>query len=339
MAVDVKYPSIGIIVQWFGPLPADFEIWKRSAAYNHTIDFIFVTDQEITGLEANMKLVKATLQGEVKRYSELLGVDINFPTAYKACDARAFYGVLYESLLAGYDFWGYCDIDLVFGDIRKYLTDEILDVNDRFYEFGHLNIYRNNDEVNHWYKLPGSIYTFEEVFSNPAKTTFEEYYGINRICEKNGLRWYRDVDYADIKPRYENAMIVSHGVPNYEQQVYYWEDGHAYRAFVSGKNVCVEEFVYIHHQKRRLKMPFVPSFEEPGYYLLPQAYAVKDYYGTPSLRELCNYATSMGRIEGMRSDLKYNVSKIRQFCTSTHKEKVIWARQLSYRMISKLWER
>ena len=47
-----------------------------------------------------------------------------------------------------YDFWGYCDIDLIFGNIRKFITDDILDKYDKILSRGHFTLFRNKDSIN-----------------------------------------------------------------------------------------------------------------------------------------------------------------------------------------------
>ena len=39
--------KIGLISCYFGELKPEFYLWLNSCGYNKTIDFLFVTDQEI----------------------------------------------------------------------------------------------------------------------------------------------------------------------------------------------------------------------------------------------------------------------------------------------------
>jgi len=39
-------------------------------------------------------------------------------------------GLIFEDYVAGYDFWGHCDLDVVWGDIRKFLHTRILSDSD-----------------------------------------------------------------------------------------------------------------------------------------------------------------------------------------------------------------
>ena len=43
-----------------------------------------------------------------------------------------------------YDFWGYCDLDLIFGDIRKFVNEEVLNTYEKIYNRGHLTLFKNS---------------------------------------------------------------------------------------------------------------------------------------------------------------------------------------------------
>lgn len=169
---------------------------------------------------------------------------------YKFCDLRPFIPMAYHQYIEGFDFWGYCDVDLVLGKIRDFLTDEKLEKSERFYEWGHLSVLKNNEKMNQIYYLPGSIYSLEETLCNPVLLNADEIFGLNRICEKDAIKWYKDVEYADFCSGY-SELRAYHGLKNYQYQVFYWENGHAYRAYIGADGqIGTDEFIYIHWQKR-----------------------------------------------------------------------------------------
>lgn len=245
-----KY-TIAVLVIWFGKLPPYFPVWLASAEQNADVDFFFLSDQEVVIKSSNVHVVKTTLQQEVKRISEKTGETIDVHSPYKFCDLRPFFGIAYQDdYLKDYDFWGYCDIDLAFGDIRKFLTDEVLEKHERLYEWGHFSLIRNNEKMNRMYYLPGSLYSLDETLRKPVKVTAEEHHGLNRICAKNDIKWYRAVDFADFWTCYSD-LILWHDQKNYDHQVFYWENGHVFRAYIGADGaVQTDEYVYIHWQKR-----------------------------------------------------------------------------------------
>ena len=85
--------------------------------------------------------------------SKKLGIHF-YPThPYKLCDLKPFYSIIHENEINGYDFWGFADVDLVFGDIRKFYTDELLEKykilsthSDRI--SGHFCLFKNEEAIN-----------------------------------------------------------------------------------------------------------------------------------------------------------------------------------------------
>ncbi len=64
--------------------------------------------------------------------SDRLGISFCPDNPYKLCDLRPFYGYVHKDLLETYDFWGFGDLDLLWGDIKKFCADKILDRKDVF---------------------------------------------------------------------------------------------------------------------------------------------------------------------------------------------------------------
>lgn len=67
------------------------------------------------------------------------------------------YGAALMEDLIKYDFWGYCDVDLIFGDLKIFITDDILDRNDRIYNLDHFTLFRNIDRMNNFYKIEPNL--------------------------------------------------------------------------------------------------------------------------------------------------------------------------------------
>ena len=87
--------------------------------------------------------------------SDRLGIDFQPERPYKLCDLRPFYAIVHSDLLreGNYDFWGFADLDLVWGDLKAFYTDDLLhryDIfsthDDRF--SGHLCLLRNKPSLN-----------------------------------------------------------------------------------------------------------------------------------------------------------------------------------------------
>lgn len=328
-----KY-KIGIVVTWFGNLPPYFPAWLKSAEYNNSIDFLFFSDQQFESQAANIKIHYTTLESSIRYFEKKLGRKIYIKNSYKFCDCRAFFGILYEDYLKEYDFWGYCDIDLVFGNIRKFLTDERLEQYDRFYQYGHLSVFRNVEYINNLYLLPGSIYSLDEVFKGKAKVTFEEYSGLNRICQKNNIAWYVNADFADFIIDFPKRMEVTHYIKNYEKQVFVWHNGRAYRIYQEGKNICEEEFIYMHWQKKKPKIQ--GNITNESYLIITGNQIV-----ATDMEEVINddffekWNPVLSSQERDFYNKKYRKEKLKEFYTSDLDTKKIWLRQKFFKILDK----
>lgn len=163
------------IVPYFGPLPGYFHEWAFSAGYlrDQAVDFLLITDQTAAfELPANIRVWKLPFEEFKARLQEKFDFPIAVPRPYKLCDFRPAWGYVFEDRLKGYDFWGNCDIDQVWGDVRAFITDDILDRYDRIHFLGHFTLYRNTPEMNGLFRKPGAIYGHRKVFSDAMHYSF-----------------------------------------------------------------------------------------------------------------------------------------------------------------------
>ncbi len=170
--------KIIILVPYFGKFPPMFEYWYKTALSNSTIDFLIFTDQEIES-KFNIKIINMSFDDMRKLIQSKFDFTISLEKPYKLCDYKLAYGYIFEEYVKCYDFWGYSDIDMVLGDIRGMLKDQI-DKFDKYNYLGHLSLYRINSEANNLWKLneeDSRALNYEDVFSTPDSMYFDEYGG------------------------------------------------------------------------------------------------------------------------------------------------------------------
>lgn len=143
--------SIIFIVPYFGKFRSDFSFWLRSVEDNPTVDFILFTDQVLSDIPDNVRCVKCDLAFIQQLAKKNVWPECRLEHPYKLCDYKTAYGELFCDYIKGYDFWGHCDVDQVFGNIRRFITDDILEQHDRIGVEGFFTLYRNTPEVNHHY--------------------------------------------------------------------------------------------------------------------------------------------------------------------------------------------
>lgn len=113
---------------YFGKWPEWINLYIESCKYNPTIDWIFFTDcGEPDNKAENVKYVSMSLDEISRLISIKTGVRISLDNAYKLCDFKELYGMIFEDYTKGYDYFGFGDIDVIYGNIRKFVTDDIME--------------------------------------------------------------------------------------------------------------------------------------------------------------------------------------------------------------------
>ncbi|WP_420457535.1 DUF6625 family protein [Rubrivirga sp.] len=163
--------TVGVLLVFFGPLPAYAPHWVLSCGSNPTVSFHVVADHPPpVSLPANVHWHLESLAEFNVRATETLGFEVEVTRAYKLCDFKPAYGVVYEDILGDYDFWAYCDLDLVWGDLRAFLTDDMLGKTDVYsvagkgYLSGAFTLFRNRPDVTGLFmRAPGYVETLQSA--------------------------------------------------------------------------------------------------------------------------------------------------------------------------------
>lgn len=176
--MNLTPPSIALMVSWYGPYPWYFPYFVHTIGFSPTVDFFIITDntEEIQNKPDNLKIICRTINELKEDFSSKLGFSVNIDSPYKLCDFKPAYGYLFQDIINGYDFWGHIDLDVVFGDVRGFMTDELLQSYDVIscrhdYTAGYFTLYRNNDYCNMLFTKSNA---YQTVFSTPENYWFDE---------------------------------------------------------------------------------------------------------------------------------------------------------------------
>src|SRR4030042_6359419 len=108
--------KLGVIVIYFGTLPKYFNHFLVSCSFNRQIDWFLFTDQERPiSLSENVFYHNFDINNFNNIASEKLRFPVKISYSYKLCDFKPAYGLIFEDFLKGHEYWGYCDIDMIFG--------------------------------------------------------------------------------------------------------------------------------------------------------------------------------------------------------------------------------
>lgn len=197
--------KIVFIIIYLGEFPWYFPYFIKSCGFNPDIDFKIFSDANIPSSikPSNVELINYSLDQFNKDATRALGFDIKLKEAYKLCDFKPAYGFIFPQIINEYDFWGYCDIDLVFGDIRSFMDDEILNIYDVIsarhdYLTGCFALYRNTPYLNILFMESKN---YRKVFTENANFFFDE---TNFAFEEFG----NGVHYSLIKTEIESMTHV-----------------------------------------------------------------------------------------------------------------------------------
>lgn len=267
-----KSKKIGFIVCWFGSFPDYFNIWLQTCSYNKEFDFILFTDGTIENkLPDNVHSYFFTLDEFRKRAQEKISAKISIEKPYRVCDFRPMYGILFENELRGYDFWGYCDIDIVFGKIINFVNMTVLDKYDAIFNGGHFTLVRNCKYMNQLYKKSGGLFDYKKVVSIDALYAFDEKTGIQRISKKNNVNAKYSVSY--IETTIGSSQLRSfYDSNNPSFQAFYWDQGELYRVKYEGGEIRYQKYAYIHLQKRKYGLLDSPEHLKERFWITPRGF-------------------------------------------------------------------
>lgn len=254
----IKSNDICIIGVYYGRFNNYFPLWLKSCQANPTIDFMIVTDiQYNQEIPSNVRFLDLSINEVQHLAITKIGVDIPSLPPKKLCDLKPMYGLIFEDYLQQYDYWGECDFDLIWGDIRYFANKYEYRKYDKFLPLGHLSLYRNTPETNRYFMLEGDqMGGYVSVLQTSENMIFDEVMGINRIYQFNNKTSFFHWIFADITRLHKRYMLSAGLTPegvlqcNYKSQIFYWSDGKVYRDYYQEGIRYTEEFMYIHFSGR-----------------------------------------------------------------------------------------
>lgn len=251
--------TIAFILPYYGTYPNYFNLWLETAGYNSTIDFFIITDiASDLDFPPNVYVINMSFEALTKRIQTMFDFNICLAKPYKLCDYRPLYGLLFDDIIKNYDFWGYCDFDVILGNLRKFITDEMLNQYEKIYTRGHLSLYKNILWINqlclehHVF----NTYTYKEAFTTNYACHFDEWGGISKIWQLKGLRFYDEIDFADTRINIFHFELAEPMKKDHKLKAFYWNKGKLFGYVYDGSRISKKEYAYLHLQKRTMTAAF-----------------------------------------------------------------------------------
>ncbi len=259
-----------VICPYFGRLPKYFRLWLESCKQNDFITFEIITDDDTHyDTPSNVHIRIESFENFVDQMQNVFDFPICVGTPYKLCDYKPAYGYIFSDLIEEYDFWGYCDFDLILGDLRRFIDFRY----DKINYLSHFCLIKNTPELRSAFMTEDEI-SYKEIFSTNIHMVFDEEgeYGFNRILEKKGYKiMHLEYVAADVSCYFSNLVVRDHRYSrrkyDMSRKVASFENGKVFLCKVSGGIVDKKEYPYIHLQKRHIDCE--GDFDSKAFLILP----------------------------------------------------------------------
>jgi hypothetical protein len=234
---------ITLIQLWFGPWRKWMPLYFESCRRNPDVRWLMITDQDPhPNAPENVTHWRMSLDELSERFARALELPVKLPYAYKVCDFKVTYGISFADRLQETDFWGMSDLDVVWGRIRHFYSDDLLEkydvlTSERCSFNGQFTIFRNVPVVNTIFThvpnyrdilLDPGIHFLDETLSNAAALKMEQRGEIRVLRRKLVVqaRYFHPWEIKNQRLEYEEKGHLR----DYQSLLHSarWEDGRLY---------------------------------------------------------------------------------------------------------------
>ncbi len=220
---DSTCRSILLIATYLGPLPLWYPAFLASCRSNPTIDWLIVTDEAPTYNVRNVRHRNIFGEELESLVADRLGARLDLRSnPRKICDLKPAYGRLFSEELACVDYWGHCDLDVVWGDLQGALDAPLQAGADvislrRHRLAGHMTLFRNRADVN-------DLFSQGHAFSRSCITTevtmFDEV-GMSALVAARAAKGELQVNWPSFVLEDEFRRVLRH-----QRTGWIWNRGH-----------------------------------------------------------------------------------------------------------------
>lgn len=274
----MKEKKVVIIIPYFGKLPNYFSLWLESVRNNPQINVIFLTDNDkLLNCPSNVNRIVTTLSAVKARAQKLIDFPIKLNSPYKLVDYKPLYGEMFSDYISGYDWWGWGDIDTIWGNLSLILNETNLNKYDKILDLGHLTLMRNNSVMKKlWSKSVSGAWTYRDAFRSDLIYHFDEGGGMAFISQKLGYKIYSEnagkMNFADILPNKPDFRLAFDNVNLKRRYVFTWKNGILTGYWNDGDKIQHRKFAYIHLQKRKMNVLVNSQEMDNGILIIPNEF-------------------------------------------------------------------
>ena len=280
--------NICVIIPYFGKWPSYLQLFLKSCSYNSKIiDYLIFTDNEFPlNSPFNVKFYKMTMENFNQLAKKKININISIDNAYKLCDFKPTYGVLFSEYINKYSYWGHGDLDLILGDLKSFLNDiinmnyEIISLRKEWIS-GSFCLYKNKNDINNLFLSSRSV---PKIFLNDNHYSFTE-------CMHLWNELLKGSNILDIDKNQSMTFIVNKKSKSGKLKYFHdtlIKESISPNDFVSFNNGCVfdsnnREYAFYHYITEKSKF----SFFFPDWEIVPDKFYI-DSTGFYTQREWNN---------------------------------------------------
>lgn len=290
--------KLAFIVPYIGKFPSNFQLWLNSCRNNPDFDWLIFTDDTTSyDYPFNVKCHRISFDELRQLFQNYFSFPITLENAYKLCDFRPSYPSVFQQYVDKYDFCGYCDLDLIWGDLSHWINDTTLENVDRVSEWGHCCLYRNNREINNLYrKTVDGILNYKDVFRSECNFLYDEVGGAQTLFNRLEIPTlhFPLFDVRADKLRFRPTCASIDYISKAENNIILLVDNeHVYSFGEINSQIQTHEFAYVHFAKRKIRIDI--DMTESRYLIIPNKIVKYEELTTDVLRQnqpLCDFYIS-----------------------------------------------
>ena len=274
--------KVAFIIPYFGKFNNYFQLFLNSCEYNRNFDWlIFTDDKRKFRYPINVKVIYTNFASLKRKIECLFDFPITLEFPYKLCDFRPAYGLIFKDYLKNYSAWGYCDSDIIWGNISKFITENDILNYDKICVFGHCSLYKNTDRINNLFKIKlNGEERYKIVMQRNRTNSFDEEFNgsINNIFEQENLKIRYQEYQANIYTKSSNFKLTklnsdkkTYTIEKLQKAFFVWEKGSLFRYILDNNEIIKREYMYIHLQSRPMKINF-NDLSKNRYKIIPNSF-------------------------------------------------------------------
>jgi hypothetical protein len=232
-------PWLVMLMPYFGQWPEWTDLFLVSCAANKNVHWRFFTDCDPPGNRpANVEFRTMSVGAFTNAVSERLGFSFAHADPHKVSEVRPALGLLHEQEIADFEFFGYGDLDVVWGDIDGFYNPlraayDMISTHSNIVA-GHFSVFRNTHDMRRAFlETPG----YPDLLQLPRKTGFDEW-NFAKVFKDKPRCLFREQFSTVLSPRGWHD-----GTHDYPHE-WYWRDGH-----LTNIRDGEREFLYLHFMR------------------------------------------------------------------------------------------